>query len=107
MPAAVDLAVAYNDPMSTIEILVPTAVARVEKRSLAPRLGHLTGVRLGWLDNRKANAGALLHDVATALQTNGHDFEIIKVSKDATTAAPESVMAHLETCDAVVLAIAD
>jgi hypothetical protein len=93
--------------MGKLEVLVPTAEPRVELRPLAPRLGQLAGARIGWLDNMKANAGALLHDVAEALQTNGHDFEMITESKDATAAAPESVMAHLKTCDAVVLAIAD
>lgn len=104
---ATDLAVPYNYSMSKIEVLVPTAVPRVEKRSLAPRLDQLAGARIGWLDNMKANAGALLYEIAQALQSNGLDFKIIVASKGATAAAPDSVITHLKTCDAVVLAIAD
>ena len=92
--------------MSEIEILVPVATTRVETRPLAPRLDGLHGARIGWLDNRKANAGALLSDVAACLRGAGHAFEDVCLTKIATEAAPEDVMAHLRTCDAVVLAIA-
>ena len=92
--------------MNEIEVLVPVAPLRIEQRPLAPRLRQLRGARIGWLDNSKANAGALLAAVADALRMQ-HDFATIVESKDATAAAPELVMAHLQTCDAVVLAIAD
>ena len=93
--------------MNEIEVLVPVAPLRIEQRPLAPRLRQLRGARIGWLDNNsKANAGALLAAVADALRMQ-HDFATIVESKDATAAAPELVMAHLQTCDAVVLAIAD
>ena len=93
--------------MNKLDVLIPTAVTRVAKRSLAPRLGRLAGARIGWLDNMKANAGALLYEIAQALQSDGLDFKIIVASKGATAAAPDSVITHLKTCDAVVLAIAD
>ena len=93
--------------MSTIEILVPVAATRVAERPLAPRLASLSGARIGWLDNRKANAGELLRRIAAALAASGHAFAAIHAAKNATAAAPAGVMAHLKTCDAVVLAIAD
>lgn len=93
--------------MEKLEVFIPTAKTRVQQRRLAPRLEQLTGARIGWLDNMKANAGELLRNVARALQDEGADFEIIVASKDATAAAPDTVMGHLKTCDAVVLAIAD
>ncbi len=93
--------------MSIIEVLVPVAITRIHERPLAPRLGKLSGVRIGWLDNMKANAGQLLGFVAEALRERGYAFESIMASKNATAAAPDAVMMHLRTCDAVVLAIAD
>ncbi len=93
--------------MKIIEVLVPVAITRVHQRALAPRLAKLDGVRIGWLDNMKANAGLLLSSVAAALRERGDAFEMIVASKNATAAAPDTVMAHLRTCDAVVLAISD
>lgn len=93
--------------MTIIEVLVPVAATHVVDRPLAPRLTSLTGKRIGCLDNRKANAGALLQHTVQALHERSHGFEIITVTKNATAAAPDAVMAQLKTCDAVVLAIAD
>lgn len=93
--------------MNPIEILVPVAASRIEKHPLAPRRTRLDGARVGWFDNRKANAGGLLGAVAAALAADGFTFESVRAAKNATAAAPDTVMAHLMTCDAVVLAIAD
>lgn len=93
--------------MADIEILVPVAPTRIAKRPLATRIAQLQNARIGWLDNMKANAGDLLREVAKTLTTQGYAFERILASKNATAAAPDAIMAHLETCDAVVLAIAD
>ena len=93
--------------MSLIELFVPVAATRVQERPLASRLGSLAGKRIGWLDNMKANAGELLRYTAAALGASGHAFQIVTATKNATAAAPDAVMAHLKTCDAVVLAIAD
>ncbi len=93
--------------MDKIEIFIPTARTRVVERALAPRLRQLKGARIGWLDNMKANAPELLRDVAAVLTDRGADSEMVFASKNATAAAPESVLAHLRTCDAVVLAISD
>lgn len=93
--------------MSQIEILVPIAATRTQNRPLAPRLASLAGRRIAWLDNMKANAGELLREVAQALRDAGHAFEVVTAAKNATAAAPDAVMMHLKTCDAVVLAISD
>ncbi len=93
--------------MSQLEILVPVATTRIEQRALAPRLSRLGGARIGWLDNRKANAGSLLREVAAEWRAAGHDFNMLWTEKNATLAAPEAVIAQLKSCHAVVLAIAD
>jgi hypothetical protein len=93
--------------MTIVEVLIPVAATRVKDHPLAPRLTALSGKRIAWLDNMKANAGELLRGVADVLRAGGHRFEIITAAKNATAAAPDTVMAHLKTCDAVVLAISD
>ena len=93
--------------MSMLEVLIPMATTRITERPLAPRLAQLNGARIGWLDNMKANAGELLSFVIETLQARNFAFAIEHASKNPTAAAPASVMAHLKTCDAVVLAIAD
>lgn len=93
--------------MSTIEVLVPVAPSRVANHPLAPRRAGLDSLRIAWLDNMKANAAGLLDAVATTLRARGLRFEAVRLSKNATAAAPAGVMAHLLACDAVVLAIAD
>ena len=93
--------------MDKIEVLIPTPQTRTVKRPLAPRLANLKGARIGWLDNMKANAKELLHGIAEVLQEGNADGEMLVLSKNATAAAPESVLAHLRTCVAVVLAISD
>jgi hypothetical protein len=93
--------------MNRLEVLVPVAPSRVAKHPLAPRRAELNGLRIGWFDNMKANASALLDAVAATLTARGLRFEAVRLSKNATAAAPAAVMAHLLACDAVVLAIAD
>jgi len=93
--------------MPMIEICVPVATPRVNARPLAPRPAAIAGHRIGWLDNRKANAGLLLREVEAAWRAAGRAFESVWCAKNATAAAPDEVMRHLRTCDAVVLAIAD
>jgi hypothetical protein len=83
------------------------AETRLAEQPLARRLSALSARRIGWLDNSKANAGLLLNRIAGELAGRGIEFCRVGASKNATAAAPESVMAHLRTCDAVVLAIAD
>jgi hypothetical protein len=93
--------------MEQIEIYSPVAATRLQSYSLAPRLRSINAQRIGFLDNLKANAGTLLQHLTAGMRGRGTDFEIVVTSKNATAAAPASVMAHLKTCDAVVLAIAD
>ncbi|HCU89979.1 MAG TPA: hypothetical protein DGR97_08545 [Gammaproteobacteria bacterium] len=93
--------------MEDIEVFVPVGETRVVGRPLAPRLAQLDGARIGWLDNMKANAPELLRNIAAALIKRGANGEMLFTSKNATAAAPESILAHLRNCDAVVLAISD
>jgi hypothetical protein len=93
--------------MATIEVLVPVAAARLHERPLAPRLDGLGGRRIGVLDNQKANAALLVRTVVDELAGRSGLFEVVKEAKAAPAGAPADVMARLQRCDAVVLAIAD
>jgi hypothetical protein len=92
-----------------LEVLVPVSLPVVDQGPLARRLVGLTGTRLGFLSNGKANATALLELVAGELQASGRPLEaVIDVkSEGPTVAAPDDVMRRLQGCEAVILAIAD
>lgn len=93
--------------MPRIDIFSPVAVTRTTTYPLAERPESLHGRRIGWVDNLKANAGTLLELTAQQLAAGGLKFESVHATKNATAAAPPELLAHLKTCDAVVLAIAD
>lgn len=95
--------------MDELEVHIPTAEIRQQSHRLAPRLRSLSNAKIGWLDNMKANARELLAEVADSAQSScaEQQFEVVTQSKNATAPAPQSVLAYLQTCDAVVLAIAD
>jgi hypothetical protein len=93
--------------MGDIEILVPVAPFRVVNRPLANRPSSLRSLRLGVLDNGKANAGLLLDIVTGALADKVSDLQLVREHKGASEGAPMEVMGRLQRCDAVLLAIAD
>lgn len=93
--------------MSLVEVLNPTADVRAQALPLARRLTELRGKTLGFLSNRKANAGLLLEQVERLLHEQCGDFSVVKGEKNAALGAPEKVMNKLVLCDAVVTAIGD
>jgi len=93
--------------MAFIEVLNPVAESRARDLPLARRDANLRGKSIGFLNNRKANAGLLLEKVEELLRARCGDFSIIKGEKNASMAALEAVMTKLSLCDAVVVAIGD
>lgn len=93
--------------MTGLRILNPVPPSLVTERPLADRPSSLAGLRLGVLDNRKANAGDLLTAVADGIVARHPDIELVVERKLASAAAPTEVLDRLRTCHAVVLAIAD
>jgi hypothetical protein len=93
--------------MGDIQILVPVAPSRIDERPLAPRPTTPSALRLGVLDNGKANAGLLLDTVTEALADKVPDLRFEREHKGASEGAPTAVMGRLQRCDAVLLAIAD
>lgn len=93
--------------MGLIAVLNPTADARAPQVPLAPRLSDLRGKTIGFLNNRKANAGLLLSSLEAHLRDHCGEFTVVSGEKNAAMAAPESVLTRLSQCDAVVTAIGD
>ncbi len=87
--------------MGLITVLNPTAAA------LARRHADLRGKTLGFLNNRKANAGLLLARLEELLRARCGPFTVVKAEKNAAMPAPEAAMTSLSVCDAVVTAIGD
>lgn len=93
--------------MGHIEVLSPVADTRIDELPLAPRGGDLRGKTIGFLNNRKANAGLLLEHVEALLRERYGDFATFKGEKNASLGAPKDVLAGLSVCDVVVTAIGD
>jgi len=93
--------------MGLIEVLNPTAEARAPELPLARRLTNLHGKTIGFLNNRKANAGLLLEQVEELLHARFGEFTVVKGDKNASLGVPETVMNRLSVCDAVITAIGD
>lgn len=93
--------------MGVIEVLNPTAEARAPELPLARRITGLRGKTIGFLNNRKANAGLLLEQVEALLRARCGEFTVVKGDKNAAMGAPEAVMNRLSVCDAVVTATGD
>ncbi len=93
--------------MGFIEVLNPTAEARVEDLPLTKRDPDPKGKVIGFLNNRKANAGLLLGRIEEMLRQRLGAFETVHGEKTASSPAPEEVMGVLSHCDLVITAIGD
>ena len=93
--------------MGQIEVLNPTAEARTTDLPLAQRSDTLQGKTIGFLNNRKANAGLLLDKVEEILRARLGEFSRVSGEKNAAMPAPDNVLTRLAHCDAAVVAIGD
>jgi len=93
--------------MGFIEVLNPTAEARVQDMPLARRDPDLKGKVIGFLNNRKANAGLLLSHIEEILRERLGEFRVVRGEKTAASPVPEEVMGALSRCDVVITAVGD
>ncbi len=76
-------------------------------RELSPRPGSLESLRVGLLDNTKANADSILDRVQARLATLGV-AEVVRLRKPtASKGAPDPVWAELTRCQVVINALGD
>jgi hypothetical protein len=93
--------------MGLIDVLNPVAEARAPELPLAQRQVDLRGKMIGFLNNKKANAGLLLENIENILRSRFGEFSTVKGEKNAAMAAPDEVLTRLSLCDVVVFAIGD
>ena len=93
--------------MTGYELYDPTADPRAMSASLAPRLGSLTGKKVGILDNSKANAGTLMLAVAERLRERYGAGDVVHRMKPVAGPPKPEVVDALSQCDVVLVGSAD
>ena len=91
-------------------ILDPTgAAAHARAATLAPRVPELSGIRLGLLDNAKANAAAVLETLAAQLRAQHHVGEVTTFTKSyfGTPVEEDRALEIAQSCDAVIAGVGD
>ena len=91
-----------------MKVYAPDGAVGSPAVSPAPSMPVLTGRRIGILDNTKPNAGALLEGLAQRLVVRtGAELRLVE-TKNAALAAPDEVIARLESeVEAVLTGSAD
>jgi hypothetical protein len=94
--------------MTTIRVLSPVAVSKVSQAAPLPLPTDLSGRRIGFLDNTKANFDLLLRRLEGRLRERWALREVIYERKaNSSTPAPADVLARLAGLDLVVTGSAD
>jgi len=77
--------------------------------TLAPRVTALTGLRLGLLDNTKANAALVLETLAAHLRAQHHVGEVSTYTKSyfGTPVEEDRAQEIAQSCDAVIAGVGD
>jgi hypothetical protein len=76
---------------------------------LAPRVRDLSGIRLGLLDNTKANAARVLESVAELLRAQHHVGDVATYTKSyfGTPVEEDRAQEIAQSCDAVIAGVGD
>jgi hypothetical protein len=95
--------------MTRIRVLSPLGGVRADALTVPVLPGDLTGRRVGFLDNTKANFDRLVATMGDLLRERHGVVEVVHVRKaNAATPAPPELIAELaKTCDLVLAGSAD
>jgi hypothetical protein len=91
-------------------ILDPTGQSeRARSATLASRVPDLSGIRLGLLDNTKANAARVLETLAAQLRAQHHVGEVTTYTKSyfGTPVEEDRAQEIAQSCDAVIAGVGD
>jgi hypothetical protein len=91
-------------------ILDPTGLSERDRAAvLTPRVRDLAGIRLGLLDNAKANAARVLETVAQQLRAQHHVGEVTTYTKSyfGTPVEEDRAQEIAQSCDAVIAGVGD
>ena len=76
-----------------MQLYAPTATMATRKRTRAPRLAKLDGMRIGILENGKLNAEEMLNEVAQLfVQRNGCTIRTLASKSNASAPAPANTL---------------
>lgn len=92
-----------------ITIYDPTGCVQGQSNRLAHRVPSLSGVRVGILDNSKANAGVLLEAIADrlALESGAHRTMLVRKSSPSIAASLDQLARLRADADVVITGTAD
>jgi hypothetical protein len=91
-------------------ILDPTGQSERDRAAArAPRVPGLSGIRLGLLDNQKANAARVLETLAEQLRAQHHLGEVTTYTKSyfGTPVEEDRAQEIAQSCDAVIAGVGD
>jgi hypothetical protein len=91
-------------------ILDPTGQSDRDREAIvAPRVRELSGIRLGLLDNAKANAARVLQTLADELRAQHHVGEVTTFTKSyfGTPVEEDRAQEIAQSCDAVIAGVGD
>jgi len=91
-------------------ILDPTGKSERDRAAvLTPRVRDLAGIRLGLLDNTKANAARVLETLADQLRAQHHVGEVTTYTKSyfGTPVEEDRAQEIAQSCDAVIAGVGD
>jgi hypothetical protein len=91
-------------------ILDPTGqYERPRAAALTPRVLDLSGIRLGLLDNTKANAARVLETVADQLRAQHHVGQVTTYAKSyfGTPVEEDRAKEIAQSCEAVIAGVGD
>src|SRR5258708_32963938 len=91
---------------TTLEILSPEPTRAVERSTIAPRLGSLSGLKVGLLDNNKPGATPILKRLGVALTEHGAS-ECLYWRKALPSGPSPYVKAAAREADVVISGVGD
>jgi len=79
-----------------MQLYAPTSTTATRKRTRAPKLAKLEGMRIGILENGKLNAEEMLNEVAQ-LFVQRHGCTVVKLAskKNASAPAPSNTLSQV------------
>jgi hypothetical protein len=94
--------------MPTIRVLSPVAESKISQTATLPLPANLAGIRIGFLDNTKANFELLLRDMESLLRERWAIAGTVYQRKlNSSTPAPPELLVALAGVDLVVTGSAD
>lgn len=96
------------EAMDDGQIMCPVPPENLGGVKLAPRLGDLAGVRVGFLGNLKPNCDVLLHTTEEEVMKSGAAGTLFREKASCSLGAGPAILDEIaSTCKAAVVALGD